>query len=153
MKRRLFRDWLEPALSERRSDGASLQPLPVWSHFQHPEIAMPANTTDTNTDNGAKATDFGLTADDRSFDAEGIKATVNDTMRKAERLLQDGIESLRSQSRVYVDAAGEQLGTAQRYVVERVKERPVTATMAGVGVGLLLGLLIAGSRNSNHRHH
>jgi ElaB/YqjD/DUF883 family membrane-anchored ribosome-binding protein len=32
---------------------------------------------------------------------------------------------------------------AQRYVVERVKERPVTATLAGIGVGLLLGLLLA----------
>ncbi len=31
----------------------------------------------------------------------------------------------------------------QRYVVERVKERPVTATLAGLGVGLLLGLLLA----------
>jgi len=112
---------------------------------------MPANTTETNLDNGATATDFGLTADERSFDADGVKAQVNDAMRRAERMLQDGIETLRAQSRVYVDAAGEQLGTAQRYVVERVKEKPVTATMAGVGVGLLLGLLIAGSRNSS-RH-
>ena len=67
---------------------------------------MPANTTtDTSLDNGVKATDFGaapqsgITADERSFDADGIKATVNDTMRKAERMLQDGIETLRALER------------------------------------------------------
>ena len=30
-----------------------------------------------------------------------------------------------------------------------VQEKPVTATMAGVGVGLLLGLLIASGRNNS----
>ena len=42
------------------------------------------------------------------------------------------------------DNAGEQFEVAQRYVVDRVKERPVTATLAGIGVGLLIGLLLAG---------
>jgi len=84
---------------------------------------------------------------ERSFDTEHAKAAISEAARRAERVFQDSIETLRSQSRVYVDAAGEQFGSAQRYVTERVKERPMTATMAGVGVGLLLGLLLAGSRN------
>jgi len=32
---------------------------------------------------------------------------------------------------------------AQRYVMERVKERPMTATLAGLGVGVLIGLLLS----------
>ena len=32
---------------------------------------------------------------------------------------------------------------AQRYVVERVKERPVTAALAGLGLGFLLGVLLS----------
>ena len=88
---------------------------------------------------------------DRSFDTpEGAKAMLADYARRAERIVQDGLETLRANSRVYVDSAGQQFDTAQRYVVERVKERPVTATMAGVGVGVLIGLLIAGGRRRSH---
>lgn len=114
-----------------------LQPLPVWSPFEHPEIAMPNNATNTSLDDAGKTADLdaSLTSTERTF---------ADTARK----VQDGIETLRAQSRVYVDAAGQRFDTAQRYVTERVKERPLTATMAGVGVGMLLGLLLAAGRNS-----
>ena len=106
---------------------------------------MPTKSNNTTLDDAAKTTDFDT--------PEGAKAYVADAARRAERIVQDGIETLRAQSRVYVDAAGQQFDTAQRYVVERVKERPVTATMAGVGVGLLLGLLLASGRNSHRGTH
>ena len=117
---------------------------------------MPANSTNTPVDTTTGATDFESSPNpalngDRSFDTpEGAKAMLADYARRAERIVQDGLETLRANSRVYVDSAGQQFGTAQRYVVERVKERPVTATMAGVGVGVLRGLLIAGSRRRSH---
>ena len=89
---------------------------------------------------------------ERSFAdaAEIAKASIADTAAKAQRAVQETIETLRAQSRTYVDTAGQQFDVAQRYVTERVKERPMTATLAGVGVGLLLGLLLAGR---NHRSH
>ena len=117
---------------------------------------MPANSTNTPVDDTTNATTFESSPNpalngDRNFDTpEGAKAMLADYARRAERIVQDGLETLRANSRVYVDSAGQQIDTAQRYVVERVKERPVTATMAGVGVGVLIGLLIAGGRRRSH---
>jgi ElaB/YqjD/DUF883 family membrane-anchored ribosome-binding protein len=69
--------------------------------------------------------------------------TIADAARAAERALRDGAETLRAQSKEYRDTAGAQLDEAQRYVLERVRERPVTAALAGLGAGLLLGLLLS----------
>ncbi|MNC81470.1 hypothetical protein D3C75_1346150 [compost metagenome] len=48
--------------------------------------------------------------------------------------------------REYYDDAAERFEEAQRYVVERVQERPVQSTAIALGVGFVLGLLIAGRR-------
>jgi len=63
--------------------------------------------------------------------------------KTAERVLKEGLEALRAHTRSYTDNAGQHVEEAQRYVVERVRERPLTATLAGLGVGLLLGLLLS----------
>ena len=44
-----------------------------------------------------------------------------------------------------------QVDEASRYVSERVRERPITATLAGLGVGVLLGLLLAGNRSGRDK--
>ena len=68
---------------------------------------------------------------------------LNEAAKRVERVLRDGVEQLKAQTQPYRDNAGRQLDDAQKYVLERVKERPVTAALAGLGAGLLLGLLLA----------
>ncbi|HWA63089.1 MAG TPA: hypothetical protein VG939_17045 [Caulobacteraceae bacterium] len=85
-------------------------------------------------DHGERSFSEAMTAAERTL-AEATKA--------AEKAFKEGVEALRSQTKVYRENAGEQFDEAQRYLVERVKERPVTAALAGVGVGLLLGLLLS----------
>ncbi|HEY9219478.1 MAG TPA: hypothetical protein VIO94_15635 [Phenylobacterium sp.] len=75
-----------------------------------------------------------------------VERTFSDAARKFEQTVQDSLETLRAQSRAYADTAGQQLDEAQRYVTERVKERPLASTGVAVGLGLVLGLLLTGGR-------
>ncbi len=64
----------------------------------------------------------------------------------ARKAFDDGVEQLRGQVSDAADQAGDQFDTAKLYMVERVQERPVTATLAALGAGFVLGLLFAGGR-------
>ena len=44
------------------------------------------------------------------------------------------------------DEAHERIDEAQRYLTERVQERPIQSTAIALGVGVVLGLLLAGRR-------
>jgi ElaB/YqjD/DUF883 family membrane-anchored ribosome-binding protein len=68
---------------------------------------------------------------------------LNEAAKRVEKVLREGVEALKVQTQPYRENAGAQFDEAQKYVLERVKERPVTATLAGLGVGLLLGLLLS----------
>ena len=82
---------------------------------------------------------------ERSFidAADQARDRLTEAAHRTETAVRDGMETLRAQSRVYADTATAQFDDAQRYVVEKVKERPVTATLAGIGVGVLIGLLLS----------
>ena len=67
--------------------------------------------------------------------------------RRAETVLHDGIETLRSQSRAYADQAADGIENAQRVVTERVREKPLTGIAIAAGAGLILGLLLGSRRN------
>jgi ElaB/YqjD/DUF883 family membrane-anchored ribosome-binding protein len=120
---------------------------------------MPADTIDTANDvadvtahakKAAKAAVASAMESGQSRLNEAIDSAeknLNDAAKRVEKALREGIETLKAQSSPYRDQAGAQIDEASQYVIERVKERPVTATLAGLGVGLLLGLLLA-SRSS-----
>lgn len=94
----------------------------------------------------ANASANGVAEHSQKAFADAIRAaerSLGEAAKTAERVLREGVETLRAQTRVYGETAGQQVEDAQRYVVERVKERPMTATLAGLGVGLLLGLLLS----------
>lgn len=124
-----------------------------------PTTATKAASTKTGTGEGAraKAAVKTVAADVAADVTEAAKAAersfVDATEQARERLVaaahrteaavREGLESLRTHTRAYTETATEQFDEAQRYVVDRVKERPVTATLTGLGVGVLIGLLLA----------
>jgi ElaB/YqjD/DUF883 family membrane-anchored ribosome-binding protein len=74
------------------------------------------------------------------------KRAIPELARTAQKVLTEGVERLRAQSGDAADVAGDQIDQAKLYVVERVQERPFTATLAALGAGFLLGLLFASNR-------
>ncbi len=74
------------------------------------------------------------------------KDAAPELARSAQKAFADGVDQLRHQSKDVSDQAGEQIDTARLYMVERVQERPFTATLAALGAGFVLGLLFAGNR-------
>jgi ElaB/YqjD/DUF883 family membrane-anchored ribosome-binding protein len=79
---------------------------------------------------------------------EMAERNIREAAKRIEKAVREGVETVRSQTGPYRESASQHFDEAQKYLVERVKERPLTATLAGLGVGLLLGLLLA-SRSSN----
>ncbi|HKR89571.1 MAG TPA: hypothetical protein VJS38_15465 [Phenylobacterium sp.] len=102
---------------------------------------MPANAVDYVDEKLSTATG----ADSKQLTAEAQRV-FSEARGKIQQAVQDGLEQIRAQSRTYADSAGEQLEHAQHYVTERVRERPLAATGAALGVGILIGLLLSSGR-------
>ena len=98
-----------------------------------PTKVTPENAVDVAADTAAK------------ISADAQKA-ISDAAKRIESAVQQGLEQVRSQSRVYADAAGEQLDEASRLASEQIRARPLAATGLALGVGVLIGLLLAPRR-------
>ena len=72
--------------------------------------------------------------------------TVAEAAKRIEAAVQQGLEQMRTQSRVYADVAGEQLDEASRLASEQIRARPLAATGLALGVGVLIGLLLSAGR-------
>jgi len=75
-----------------------------------------------------------------------VEKNVHELTQQADRVVQDSLERLRVNGRAYAEEAERRLEDTQKYVVERVHERPLTITFAALGAGVLLGLLLGGGR-------
>lgn len=89
--------------------------------------------------------------DDVSKTADYARQAFPELADKAKNFLNERAgqyaDQFRDQGRDAADYAGEQLDNARSYMVERVTERPMTATLAALGVGFLIGVLLtAGAR-------
>jgi ElaB/YqjD/DUF883 family membrane-anchored ribosome-binding protein len=88
------------------------------------------------------------TAQQRLNDAIDLAdRNFREAAKRIEQVMRDGMEQFRTRAEPYRESASQQIDEAQKYVVERIKERPVIATLTGLGVGLLLGLLMAANRS------
>jgi len=105
---------------------------------------MPSDNVKSPVEEAKHAADQGVGAfKDAMASAE---RRITEAAKVAEKALKEGAETLRAQAKAYAETAQPQLEEAQRYVTEKVRERPVTTTLASLGVGLLIGLLLS-SRN------
>jgi ElaB/YqjD/DUF883 family membrane-anchored ribosome-binding protein len=120
--------------------GKHAPPLAAGVH-SFGDIDMPANAADYADETATAAT--GSDAKQLTAEAQRVFAEAKGKIQQA---VQDGLEQLRSHSRTYTDNAGQQLDHAQQYVTERVRERPLAATGAALGVGILIGLLLSSGR-------
>ena len=66
---------------------------------------------------------------------------------RAGRAAQDAYDTIRTRAQPYVEDAGDRWAVAERYLVDRVQKQPLTTTFAALGVGVLVGLILAGGRS------
>ena len=107
---------------------------------------MPANSVDYAADE-SKAAVKDAAAGATKMSAEAQRSFA-EAAKRIERAVTEGIEQLRAQTRTYSDTAGQQIDQAQVYMTERVRERPLAATGAALGVGVLIGLLLGVATSS-----
>lgn len=82
-------------------------------------------------------------ANDAATLSAEAQRVLTDAALRIEAAVQEGLEQLRAQSRVYADAAGEQIEVASEYVSDQVRARPLAAAGLALGVGVVVGLLLA----------
>ena len=78
-----------------------------------------------------------------------VREGADDLRGRADQLrgrAREYAEEFRGRASDYYDEAQDRFDVAQRYLVERVQERPIASTLAAVGVGVVLGLLLSGGR-------
>lgn len=105
---------------------------------------MPPKAGQLTTEDAAAAA--AAATDTAAKIAADAQKAIADAAKRIEATVQQGLEQLRAQSRVYADVAGEQLDEAARAASEQIRARPLAATGVALGVGVLIGMLLASRR-------
>lgn len=85
-------------------------------------------------------------AADRVSGSSEEERRVREFALRAEQAVRERAGEFRERAREYYDEASDQLETAQRFVTERVQEKPIVSTLTAVGIGVVIGMLLAGGR-------
>lgn len=78
--------------------------------------------------------------------AADAQKAIADAAKRIEAAVARGMEQVRTQSKVYADAAGDQIDEAAKLASDHIRARPLISTGAALGIGILIGLLIAPRR-------
>lgn len=76
-----------------------------------------------------------------------LDQAIDEFKERAQTVARETLDSLRARAKPYVETAGEQFADAERYIVERVQKQPMTTTLAALGVGVLIGLVLSSGRS------
>lgn len=71
-----------------------------------------------------------------------LRHRASEFAKTAQSAVSGGVGRAREQARHYGDLTSEQYGQARTYVVERIQDKPVSAVLAVLGVGIVLGVLL-----------
>jgi ElaB/YqjD/DUF883 family membrane-anchored ribosome-binding protein len=85
-------------------------------------------------------------AADRTNGISDEERRIRDFALRAEQTVRERAGEFREKAREYYDEASDQIETAQRFVTERVQEKPLVSTLTAVGIGVVIGMLLAGGR-------
>ena len=105
---------------------------------------MPPKAGQLTTEDAAAAA--AAASDTAAKIAADAQKAIAEAAKRIEATVQQGLEQLRAQSRVYADVAGEQVDEAARIASEQIRARPLAATGVALGVGVLIGMLLASRR-------
>ncbi len=100
---------------------------------------MPANSN-------AQAVEDAVQANAAAAKAQ-FDAALSEFKERAGKVAQETLQTLRTHAGPYVDDAGDRLTTAEKFIIEKVQKQPLTTTLAALGVGVLVGLILAGGRS------
>lgn len=90
-----------------------------------------------------------MSMSDQSIDngVNGAAKKTDEFMSKASDTAKRVFDQSKDRLSDAVDYTGQGLGQAQEFVSRQMQDRPLTAAAAAMGVGVLVGLLIAGRRS------